>query len=316
MKNLLDKIFNRKEPAQNSKENLATTAPLKTPARSAMEAETAPLSEAQINQIAIGEKRVYPVQLVVGAARDVGKTRDKNEDSLFTFNALIGATTSSLPLGIFIVADGMGGHSYGEMASETAVRTMSTYLMDKLFPSLYGNNPSPPEESLQEIMRTGVQEAHRKIEKNAPGGGTTLTAIITLGSQMTIAHVGDSRAYNVFLDGRMQLLTRDHSLVKRLEELGQITAEEAETHPQKSMLYRALGQGDMPEPDIFTSTMPQPGYIMICSDGLWGVLTEDQIFQLISESPNPQRACQNLVDAANSFGGPDNITVVLARLSG
>ncbi len=260
------------------------------------------------------EKRVNPTQLVVGASRDVGKSRNKNEDSLFTFSALIGASTSSLPLGIFIVADGMGGHSHGEMASETAVRTMSSFLMERLFTPLYGNNPSPPEESLQEIMRTGVQEAHRKIEKTAPGGGTTLTAIITLGTQMTIAHVGDSRAYNVFLDGRMQLLTRDHSLVKRLEELGQITAEEAENHPQKSMLYRALGQGDTPEPDIFTSTMPQPGYIMICSDGLWGVLTEDQIFQLISESPNPQRACQNLVDAANTFGGPDNITVVTGSI--
>ena len=164
-------------------------------------------------------------------------------------------------------------------------------------------------------MKVGVQQAHARIEKAAPGGGTTLTAVITLGSQMTIAHVGDSRAYNVFLDGRMQQLTRDHSLVKRLEELGQITAEEAVHHPQKSMLYRALGQGDSPDPDIFTASLPQPGYLLICSDGLWGVLSEDQIFQVISDSPNPQRACQNLVDAANSYGGPDNITVILARLT-
>lgn len=315
MKKLFDKIFDRKEPDPVVKQSLAATAPLKSPTRTS-DAKTAPLSEEQLNQIAVSENRVNPVQLVVGASRDVGKTRNKNEDSFFTFSALIGAATSSLPLGIFIVADGMGGHSHGEMASETAVRTMSSFLMEKLFTSLYGNNPSPPEESLQEIMRNGIQEAHSRIEKAAPGGGTTMTAIITLGTQMTIAHVGDSRAYNVFLDGRMQLLTRDHSLVKRLEELGQITAEEAENHPQKSMLYRALGQGDAPEPDVFTATMPQPGYIMLCSDGLWGVLTEDQIFQLISESANPQRACQNLVDAANTFGGPDNITVVLARLSG
>jgi serine/threonine protein phosphatase PrpC len=315
VKKLFDRLFNRNEPPETPELSQAVTAELKSASLSS-DAETAPLSEEQLNQIAIGEKRVSPTQLVVGAARDVGKTRNKNEDSLFTFNSLIGASTSSLPLGIFIVADGMGGHSHGEMASETAVRTMSSYLVDRLFNPLYGNNPSPPEESLQEIMRRGVLESHRKIEKNAPGGGTTLTAIITIGTQMTIAHVGDSRAYNVFLDGRMQLLTRDHSLVKRLEELGQITAEEAENHPQKSMLYRALGQGDAPEPDIFTSSMPQPGYILICSDGLWGVLTEDQIFQLIIESPTPQRACQNMVDAANSFGGPDNITVILAKLSG
>lgn len=314
MKKFLDNLFNKKSQPSQPVSNTTVTAPLKSPTMTG-DAETAPLSEEQLNQLARGDNRISPMQLIVGAARDVGKNRDKNEDSLFAHASLIGSSTSSLPFGIFIVADGMGGHSHGEMASETAARTMSSFLIDKLFKSLYGNNPSPPEESLQEIMKTGVQEAHRRVEQSAPGGGTTLTAVITLGTQMTIAHVGDSRAYNVFLDGRMQQLTRDHSLVKRLEELGQITAEEAVHHPQKSMLYRALGQGDAPEPDIFTASLPQPGYLLICSDGLWGVLTEDQVFQVISDSPNPQRACQNLIDAANSYGGPDNITVILARLS-
>lgn len=314
MKKFLDNLFNKKSTPTPPVANTAVTAPLKGTVRTD-EGETAPLTEEQLNQIALGDNRIRPTQLLVGAARDVGKSREKNEDAIFTQAALIGASTASLPFGIFIVADGMGGHSHGEMASETAVRTMSSYLVNKLFTPLYGNNPSPPEESLQEIMKVGVQQAHARIEKSAPGGGTTLTAVITLGTQMTIAHVGDSRAYNVFLDGRMQQLTRDHSLVKRLEELGQITAEEAEHHPQKSMLYRALGQGDSPDPDIFTASLPQPGYLMICSDGLWGVLPEDQIFQIISDSPNPQRACQNLVDAANSYGGPDNITVILARLT-
>lgn len=314
MKKFFDNLFKKKETPAASPESGVETAQLSS-AKVSGDAETAPLSEEQLRQLEIGEKRISPMQLTVGAARDVGKSRDKNEDALYTHTSLIGATTSSLPMGIFIVADGMGGHSHGEMASETAVRTMSSYLVKKLFTPLYGNNPSPPEESLQEILKVGVTEAHSKIEKAAPGGGTTLTCVVTIGSQMTIAHVGDSRAYNVFLDGRMQLLTRDHSLVKRLEELGQITAEEAVNHPQKSMLYRALGQGDAPEPDIFTASLPQPGYLLICSDGLWGVLTEDQIFQIISESPSPQRACQNMVDAANSYGGPDNITVVLARMT-
>ena len=164
-------------------------------------------------------------------------------------------------------------------------------------------------------MKVGINQAHRNIMEAAPGGGTTMTAAITIGSQMTLAHVGDSRAYSVYLDGRMQLLTRDHSLVKRLEELGQITAEEAAIHPQKSMLYRALGQGEAPEPDIFTASIPNPGYLLICSDGLWGVVSEERVFQIISESASPQRACQNLVDAANAAGGPDNITVILVRLS-
>jgi protein phosphatase len=113
----------------------------------------------------------------------------------------------------------------------------------------------------------------------------------------------------------MQVLTRDHSLVKRLEELGQITAEEAAVHPQKSMLYRALGQGDSPEPDVFSASIPHPGYIMVCSDGLWGVIPQDRMFEVISDAPSPQRACQSLVDMANAAGGPDNISVILARLS-
>jgi protein phosphatase len=313
VKKFWDNLFKKKTTELPASREVTTQPVLSS--RQVSEAETAPLSEEQLNEIASQGQQIEPLQLIVGAARNVGKSRDKNEDSLFQHTSLISAGTSSLPFGIFIIADGMGGHQHGEMASETAVRTMSTYLIIKLFNSLYGLNPSPPNESLQEIMKVGINQAHRNIMEAAPGGGTTMTAAITIGSQMTLAHVGDSRAYSVYLDGRMQLLTRDHSLVKRLEELGQITAEEAAIHPQKSMLYRALGQGEAPEPDIFTASIPNPGYLLICSDGLWGVVSEERVFQIISESASPQRACQNLVDAANAAGGPDNITVILVRLS-
>lgn len=313
MKKFFDSLFHKKQTVEAPVEADETQA--KPTARQMSEAETAPLSEAQLSEISSKGQRIEPMQLIVGAARNVGQARDKNEDAIFTHASLIGAGNTSLPFGVFVVADGMGGHSFGEKASESAVRTMGTFLIQKLYNSLYGVNPSPPSESLQEIMKIGVGKAHQQVLEAAPGGGTTLTAVISIGTQMTLAHVGDSRAYAIYLDGRMQLLTRDHSLVKRLEELGQITPEEAAVHPQKSMLYRALGQGDTPDPDIFTASLPHPGYLMISSDGLWGVLAEERIFQIISESPNPQRACQNLVDAANAAGGPDNITVVLVRLS-
>ncbi len=312
MKNFWQNLFKKRKTLSAGQE------PFTKPTHSTMqtsEAATAPLSEEQLNELASQGQRIEPPQLIAGAARNVGKSRDKNEDSLFMHNSLIGAGTTSLPFGIFIVADGMGGHQHGEKASETAVRTMGNFLVNKLYAPLYGNDPHPPTESLQEIMKNGVIQTHRNITEVAPGGGTTLTAVISIGTQMTLAHVGDSRAYAVFLDGRMQLLTRDHSLVKRLEELGQISPEEAAVHPQKSMLYRALGQGETPDPDIFTATLPHPGYLMICSDGLWGVITEERIFQIIMDSGSPQRACQNLVDAANAAGGPDNISVILVRLS-
>jgi protein phosphatase len=135
-----------------------------------------------------------------------------------------------------------------------------------------------------------------------------------VGSQLVIAHMGDSRAYVISREGNIKALTKDHSLVKRLQEMGQLTEEEAASHPQKSVLYRALGQGDLVQADIFNSNMPNPGYLLICSDGLWGVVDEKEIQRIVNESPNADLACQRLIEAANDAGGPDNISVVLARL--
>jgi len=131
---------------------------------------------------------------------------------------------------------------------------------------------------------------------------------------MTIAHVGDSRAYAISTDGTSQILTRDHSLVMRMIELGQLTAEEAQVHPQRNVLYRALGQGEPFASDISTSPLPDSGHILLCSDGLWGVVGEVEIIRIIAAAPSPQVASQLLVDAANTNGGPDNISAILIRL--
>ena len=276
---------------------------------------TAPLDEEQLNLVVNGgASRLEPPQLVVGCARSVGMQRDHNEDSLFTFTANIGVNSTVMPFGIYIVADGMGGHQYGEVASELAVRMMSAHLMEKLYKPIFGPAGKAPEESINDILAEGVKTANAMIAESAPGGGTTLTCVVVLGNRMTIAHVGDSRAYAVYVDGRIQVLTRDHSLVKRLEEMGQITAEEAEVHPQKNVLYRALGQAEPFEPDVSSTPIPQPGYVLICSDGLWGLVSDAAMFEIISEAPNPHRACQALVDAANAAGGHDNITAVLIRM--
>ncbi len=114
----------------------------------------------------------------------------------------------------------------------------------------------------------------------------------------------------------MSFSTRDHSLVKRLEELGHLSKDEVESFPHRNVLIRALGQGDNLEADIFTIPFPQTGYLMICSDGLWGVISEKEILRCITEAPTLNRACQNLVEAANEAGGPDNITVILAQMIG
>ena len=172
------------------------------------------------------------------------------------------------------------------------------------------------QESLQEVMESSIMEAHQYVQREAPGSGTTVTAALVLGQQVTIAHVGDSRAYSIYLDGRIEPITRDHSLVKRLEELGHLSKDEAVNFPHRNVLIRALGQGETLEADIFTIPFPQTGTLMICSDGLWGVISEKDIYRSISEAPNLHRACQNMVEAANAAGGPDNITVLLIQMIG
>ena len=162
-------------------------------------------------------------------------------------------------------------------------------------------------------MSEGILDAHRIILKEVQGGGTTVSAALLRGEQMTIAHVGDSRAYTISADGGIQVLTRDHSLVRRLIELGQITEEEASDHPQRNVLYRALGQGEPFEPDVSTYPITPGGYLLICSDGLWGVVSDEVLASITLNAVDPQDACQQMVDAANKAGGPDNISVILVR---
>lgn len=303
MKAFFDKLFGR------DKDKSATIP------TSAENIVTAPLTDSQLQNIRSSVAlKMEPPQLVVGVGQSVGKQRELNEDSLLTFTAAIAGHSGIQPFGLYIIADGMGGHQYGEVASNAAIRTLAGYVLRK-FHSYFFNLPtSPVDEPIQEILQSAVSEAQRVVLREAPGSGTTLTAALVIGQQVTIAHVGDSRAYIIYPDGRLDVATRDHSLVKRLEELGQITSAEAAVHPQRNVLYKALGQGDVLEPDIVTMPFPIGGYLMLCSDGMWGVVPEDFVRRYITEAPNLHRACQNLVSAANSAGGPDNISVVLVQL--
>ncbi len=276
---------------------------------------TAPLSEAQLQTIkSMAFNRHEPPQLLVASGQSVGRQRELNEDSLFALSATIAGNNSNPPFGLFIIADGMGGHQYGEVASNVAIRTVSSYVMKKFHSTLFNLPTLPLDESLQEIAQDAVMEAQRAVLREAPGSGTTVTAALVLGQQLTITHVGDSRAYLLYNENRMEAITRDHSLVQRLEELGQITPAEAAVHPQRNVLYRALGQGEALEPDVVTTPFPVGGYLLLCSDGLWGVVPEDEIRKIIYDSPTIQRACHNLIAAANSAGGPDNISAVLVQL--
>jgi serine/threonine protein phosphatase PrpC len=290
--------------------NFRKTRPLSTQASP----NTMPLSDRQIDEALANAQHIEPQQFMYGCGQSIGKQREHNEDCIYALSIAVGGEKSSSPFGLFIVADGMGGHQYGEVASAMAVRTMGGYILKRFHPTLV-DPVTTMEESIQDLMRSAINEANKAVSQAAPGSGTTLTAALVLGQQMTIGHVGDSRAYAIHSYGGGEALTRDHSLVKRLQELGQISPEEAAIHPQRNVLYRALGQGEILEPDIFTAPFPLTGYLLLCSDGLWSVLSDDNLYHHVASAKDLQDACQSLVAAANEAGGPDNISVIVVKLT-
>ena len=251
-------------------------------------------------------------QLVIGTGQSTGIERSHNEDALLVIKSQAAGDDSPPNFGLFVVADGMGGHRAGEVASAVSIRTVARRITEQTIIQLLDRTTGAEMEPLQDLLRSAIEEANEAVVEQVPGGGTTLTAVVMLGHQMTIGHVGDSRAY-LLQDGRAEVLTRDHSLVERLRELGQLTQEEAAVHPQRNVLYRAIGQGANLEVDVSSFPTPSGGYLMVCSDGLWGVLGDERMKAIIDNAPSPQIACEQLVDAANAAGGPDNITVILVR---
>ena len=252
--------------------------------------------------------------LIYSSRTDTGLQRDHNEDSTFSLSLRLSHNNVTLPAGLFIVADGLGGHESGEVASEIAVRTVSRMLLQRLFLQFLDYPPQAPSVSIQDAIKETVDEANRLIFQDIPGGGTTLTAALILGSQLTLAQIGDSRAYWLSDEGEIRPLTRDHSLVGHLLEAGQITPEEALQHPQRNILYRALGQATPVEVDLTTLPLPGSGHLILCSDGLWGVLPPTQIASIIQTASHVTTATLELIRAANAAGGPDNISVILVRI--
>jgi protein phosphatase len=225
---------------------------------------------------------------------DTGRQRNANEDSFFVRSP------------IFVVADGMGGAQAGEVASKTAADAFDVDLPD-----------GPPEQVLRETILNANRSIH-ELARNDPsraGMGTTLTAAIVSAEreEVAIGHVGDSRAYRLRA-GRLEQLTRDHSLVEEMRRKGQLTDAQAEDHPQRSIITRALGPEPEVEPDVHSVSAAPGDVFLICSDGLTTMLGEAQIGKLLSRATSMSAAVRALVDEANRAGGRDNITVLAFRL--
>jgi len=227
------------------------------------------------------------------ADSDTGRARRANEDAFFAHAP------------VFAVADGMGGAQAGEVASRTVVDCLRRGLPDG----------GSPEERLASLAEEANGLIHRKAaeDEQRAGMGTTLTAAYVDEDAVSFGHVGDSRAY-LFRDGTLQQLTNDHSLVGEMVRRGKLTAEQAEEHPQRSIITRALGPEPAVEVDHMTTYARDGDVFLLCSDGLTSMVGDDAIEQFLREAPDLRSAGQALIDAANAAGGRDNITVVLFRV--
>jgi serine/threonine protein phosphatase PrpC len=227
---------------------------------------------------------------------DTGRQRQANEDSYF----------ARAPL--FAVADGMGGAQAGEVASRIAARAFER--------KRTVSREEPAEGQLEKIAQQANREIHKLAQEDSSraGMGTTLTAALLRDDEVALGHVGDSRAY-LLRDGQLKRLTKDHSLVEELRRQGRLTEEQAEEHPQRSIITRALG----PEPSVNVDTMTFPArdgdVFLLCSDGLTTMVSDEQIREILVSSRNLRAAVNKLVDAANQGGGRDNITAVAFRVA-
>lgn len=229
-----------------------------------------------------------------GSRTDIGTVREQNEDSLIVQPPL------------YVVADGMGGHAAGEVASEIAVRTIAELA---------------PDHADAEALGRAVEQANRDIMNAAllgegrEGMGTTCTAAILEGRHLVIAQVGDSRAY-LLHQGVLTQITRDHSLMANMIDAGQITPEEARTHPSRSVITRALGNDPNTVPDLYEINVEAGDRLLLCSDGLSSMLEDAEIQAVMNRIPDAQRCASTLVSGALVAGGLDNVTVVVVNVDG
>ncbi len=236
--------------------------------------------------------------MIYAALTDVGIKRNNNEDSYIV-------NTEDKDK-LFIVADGMGGHNAGEVASLEACRIIESHVMNT-------------EGNIEDVLKTAVEKANRDLfiraseNEGMRGMGTTIDALVATDDCIYVAHVGDSRVY-VITDGDMRKITKDHSIVGMMVDSGTITEEEAKIHPQRNLITRAVGTAMTVEVDIVKEEIHKGQWILMCTDGLTNMVTKDEIHSIFKECEDADSIAKTLVEKAKQNGGDDNITVVVIEM--
>lgn len=329
--NLFRRLFSQSEP-QKPPTALPTAPPPVTEAQTelfsapAAAGQTTPLPPEPRFSVADGATRPLPPEsptpaksssehLIFGQLTDVGMVRNNNQDAMLSFFSTGRSAEERPDFGLFVVADGMGGHHDGEKASAITARTLTREITKTVYLPMLSGESEGSSAPITEILVEAVHKANAEVVSKVPDGGTTLTAVTIIGDLAYVVHVGDSRVYMITQDS-MEKITRDHSLVQRLIELDQLTPEEAADHPQKNVLYRALGQSESLEVDTLTRRLQPNARLLLCSDGLWNQVEDREILDIVLKHTDPQEACVQLVNLANARGGVDNVTTILLQLPG
>ena len=268
----------------------------------------------------MGAVTPMPLRFKIAARTDQGRVRKNNQDAVYSGRIrLPGGGAAQLCL----VADGMGGAKAGEQASRIAAEVTQAWLQQSV-----DGRQLADDTAWQALLRDAARAANRQVYEAAranaaqKGMGTTLTIALIVGERLHIASVGDSRAYllnagGVTADGATAAqLTSDHSLVARLVDIGQITPEQARTHPQRNLLYRSIGTDPSVEVDTLSQQLQPGDVVLLCSDGLVNHVRDEELARIALEELDPNRACEQLVALANERGGRDNISVVIVRVEG
>ena len=271
--------------------------------------------QTDLEQLVEATRHPAIITTLVGRLSDVGLKRELDEDSLLTTEITQYTQAGSQVIGLYAVADGMGGASAGEIASKIVTETIAREVAQKILVPRF----TAPDVALDyaEILKIAIEQANAEVltarTQAHTDMGSTVVAALLVGSHAHIANVGDSRAYLIARD-KITKLTKDHSLVQALVDRGTITEAEIRTHPQRNIILRNVGDKPQLQVDLYQTALEPGQSLLLCCDGLWEMVLDEQIRDIVNQHANPQDACRELIRVANENGGDDNITCVIVRL--
>jgi serine/threonine protein phosphatase PrpC len=245
---------------------------------------------------------------------DIGRRRELDEDSIIVMRSCAAYGPNKRQAAFLVVADGMGGHNSGEIASRLAAAGIAQGMTRIMLRKNRASSADKINPFIQQLVRNINQDLFKFAGKNPhlKGMGTTLTLALVMGLKIHIGHVGDSRAYIVSKD-EMRQITRDHSLVQEMVDRGELTPEEARTHPRKNIITRAIGVYKDIDVDVYEEYIFGDDYLLLCCDGLTDMVTDQEIYTVVMSNDDPQQICDILIQKANEKGGRDNISVIVAQ---